>query len=217
MNGLGTELSIQLFRPATWVTQSARSWPAADYPGVRPTGSWLMDRDGTVRGLDPAGSGWRDRGTGEDVDISDRDLVLAYGSNPDPRKLLGRQEFFGGDSVIVLRAVVFGWAAAWCDARRHFDKSVVATLVDAPGRVEVHPVLALTHHQLTAMDAWEGHPRFYRRRAHVGEVLLESGEWARDVQVYLGTPERRPVLMVDGRQVFCAEVPYREAHSLVDR
>ncbi|MBP3083103.1 gamma-glutamylcyclotransferase family protein [Mycolicibacterium fortuitum] len=218
MNTLGTELSTQLFRPVTWTTQSASSWPAAGYPGRRPKGSWLMEPDGTLRGLDPADSGWQDRDTGKNIDLSNRHLVLAYGSNPDPRKLLARQGFFGGDRVIALRAVIFGWGAAWCDARRRTeDKSVVATLVTAPGRAEVHPVFALTPHQLAEMDRWEGHPTVYQRRAHVGEVLLEPGERAGDVQVYLGVEKRRPALIVTGQPVLCADMPQSEVDRLVER
>lgn len=143
--------------------------------------------------------------------------MLAYGSNADPMKLLAKVGFFGGSSVVALRAAVFGWAAGWCDARRGTDRSVVATLVPAPGHVEVHPVFALTPHQVDTMDGWEGHPTYYCRVHHQGPVLLESGELADGVQVYLGTPERRPALLVAGRHLLCADVPYRNVDRLVAR
>jgi hypothetical protein len=152
---------------------------------------------------------------GEYIDRSGLYLMVAYGSNADPMKLLAKVGFFGGDNVIALRAAVFGWAAAWCDARRRTDQSVVATLVPAPGRVEVHPVFALTPHQVDAMDDWEGHPNYYRRIRHEGPVLLESGRLAHGVQVYLGTPELRPTLLVRGRHLLCADVPYRDVDRLV--
>ena len=170
-----------------------------------------------MHGVDAVGDDRQDRATGEIVDLSGRHLLLAYGSNPDPGKLLSRPWFFGGDDVIALRAAVFGWAAAWCNARRQADGSVIATLVPAPGRVEVHPVLALTAHQMAAMDDWEGHPRNYRRENHVGRIFLESGQWADDVQVYLGTPERRPALLFEGRHLLCADVSHAEADMLVKR
>lgn len=149
------------------------------------------------------------------VDVSDRHLVLAYGSNPDPTKLLDRGGFFGGDSVIALRAAVFGWAAGWCDARRGSDDSVVATLVGAPRRLEVHPVLALTPHQVDAMDRWEGHPHCYRRERFAGRVWLESGEWREDVEVYLGTPQQRPALVRDGGALLCADITHADVDGLV--
>jgi hypothetical protein len=216
MNTLGTEMSRELFPAATWSARSAVEWEAADYPGLRPTGSWVLDSEGELQGLDPAAAGWRNRDTRECVDLSGRQLVLAYGSNPDPIKLLNRDGFFGGDRVIALRAAVFGWAAVWCRARRQRDKVVVATLVPHPTRMEIHPVLALTPHQLDAMDDWEGHPTWYQRCVHEGPVLLESHRWAEQVAVYLGTVEKRPPLIdTEGSEgfVLCAEVP----HSVVDR
>ncbi len=215
MDSLGPELSLELFPTATWAGRSPSGPPAADYPGLRPTGSWQLDPRGELHGLDPAGEGWQNRETGEFVDLSGRRLVLAYGSNPDPNKLLNRTEFFGNQSVIALRAAVFGWAAAWCDARRQRDGSVVATLVPLPGRVEVHPVLALTSHQIDAMDQWEGHPDHYRRTAHEGVVVLESGRPADGVEVYLGTPQHRPALMTAGRYLLCADMPHAEVDGMV--
>lgn len=215
MKTLGAELSINLFPTATWSGYDAAQAEAAVYPGLRPSGSWTLASDGELHGVDAAGDDWYDRETGEHIDLSGRHLVLAYGSNPDPAKLMKRLDF-GGDSLIGLRAAVFGWAAVWCDARRG-DGSVVCTLARVPGRMEVHPVLALTPYQLEAMDRWEGHPNVYRRNTFDGLVELESGERPGDVEVYLGTPKRRRPLVVDGGYLLCAEVPYREADRLVKR
>jgi len=219
MHSLGAEQSVDLFPDATWSGNHASRMPRADYPGLRPTGSWTLSPHGELHGVDPTDAGWCDRDTGERVDVSDRHLVLAYGSNPDPAKLLHREEeqgFFGGEVVIALRAAVFGWAAGWCDARRG-DGSVVATLVQAPRRVEVHPVLALTPHQREAMDRWEGHPNCYRRIGFEGVVVLESGEPRRDVEVYLGTPGQRPPLVTGDGHLLCAEVTHADVDPLVDR
>lgn len=218
MHSLGTEKSLELFPAATWSGQSATAWPQADYPGLRPTGSWVLDHEGKLHGLDPAGSGWRNRDTGEVVDLAGRRLVLAYGSNPDPNKLINCEGFFGGDTVIALRAAVFGWAAVWSRKRRQRDGAVVATLAPMPHRTEVHPVLALTPHQLAAMDGWEGHPNWYRRQVHEGQVLLETYRWATEVEVYLGTPEKRPALRdTGGGYVMCAEVSHAEVDRMVPR
>lgn len=215
MRSLGAERSVELFAPAGWTDCTAAMPFEAAYPGLRPIGSWWLDPNGGLHGLDATGSGWSDRTTGEGVDLSGRHWVLAYGSNADPAKLASKVGFFGGHSVFAVRAAVLGWAAAWCAARRSADRSVVATLVPAPGRVEVHPVLGLTAHQLEAMDRWEGHPDCYRRVRHEGPVLLEPDRPADDVHVYLGTRRRRPALMVAGRYVLCAEVPYQDADRLV--
>lgn len=111
---------------------------------------------------------------------------------------------------------MFGWAAAWCDGRRG-DGAVVATLVPAPTRVEIHPVLALTAHQLHKMNRWERDPTYYRKVPHQGLVMLESGEPARCVEVYLGTPEYRWARHGDdGEHLLCAEVSYAEIDEMVD-
>lgn len=230
MRSLGCERSVDvadgrveagdLFTPATWRAHSAPAAADETYPGLRPTGSWVLHPGGELRGLDPDPAGWRDRDTGEPVDLTGRRLVLAYGSNAATAKLLDREAkygFFGGEPVIALRAAVFGWAAVWCDARRH-DGKVVATLEPVPERAEVHPVLALTRDQLDAMDSWEGHPRFYCRTALEARVQWESGRWAEeDIEVYLGTVEERPVLVLDGYPALLAQTGYDEVDEEVDR
>lgn len=214
MKTLGAELSVELFAPANWRPHTVTP-PTADYPGMRPTGSWMLRPDGVLRGIDPCPEGWCDRQSGAAIDLSDRHLVLAYGSNPDPNKLLNRNGFLGGEPVIALRAAVFGWAAAWCDSRRG-DGAVVATLVPAPTRVEVHPVLALTAHQIDKMNRWEGDPTYYRKAPHSGLVVLESGELAPCVDVFLGTPEYRWARRGDdGAHLLCAEVSYAEIDEMV--
>jgi len=216
MKSLGAEKSLDLFSPATWTTYAALSYAVGDYPGLRPTGSWRLDPDGELRGLDPDGTGWSHRDTGEPVDLDGREFVLAYGSNADPHKLFKREGFLGDDSVFALRAAVFGWAAVWCNARRG-DGKVVATLARSPSRVEVHPVLALTADQLRSMNRWEGEPKYYLRTTHHDPIQWESSRWATEhVEVYLGTPEKRPIRVVDGRPVLCADVGYAEIDWMVD-
>ena len=217
MNSLGIENSVDLFPPASWTSHPATRYAGAEYPGLRPTGSWRLDPDGELRGLDPDALGWRDRDTDEPVDLSDRQFVLAYGSNADPHKLLTKEGFLGDNSAFALRAAVFGWAAVWCDARRG-DGTVVATLAPAPGRVEVHPILAVTADQLRFMNRWEGDPDCYRRTAHHDPLQWESSRWATEhVEVYLGTPEKRPTREVDGHPLLCADVGYAEIDGMVDR
>jgi hypothetical protein len=85
----GWPCSIQAFEPATWAGPRRADSFATDpykYPGVRPTGSYLV-KDGQITGLDPAPDGWVTRDGGEPVDVGGRHLVVAYGSNADPDKL----------------------------------------------------------------------------------------------------------------------------------
>lgn len=200
----------------TWTSATWRGRRPADsfavdpycYPGTRPDGSYAVG-DGRVWGLDVVDGRWVDRDTGTPVDLGDRVLVLAYGSNADPAKLSERL----AGVVFVLRCLVRDHSAVWCASRRSFDSAVVATIEADPGRVEPHHVLAVTPEQLTETDRWEGAPHWYDRRQLDACVRLECDTVPDRVWVYVGTEERRPVLRVEGRSLRVAEY----AHDHVDR
>ena len=210
MKTIGAELSVDLFSPVTWTAHSAMSYAGADYPFLRPEGSWRLDCEGELHGLDPAGSCWRDRDTGEHVDLAGRRFVLAYGSNGNPEKLA---ENLG--TAIAIRCAVRDHAAVWCGERRR-EGSVVATLAADPGHTEVHHVLAVTSEDLVRIDRWEGHPHIYRRQTMpTGSVFLESGVIPHEVLVYIGTEDERPALRVDGEFWRTADHSYDEVDEIV--
>lgn len=187
-------------------------YPALPYPGRRPSGSWWLTAEGKVRPLEYGDGQVRDLVTGETRSLSGRVLILAYGSNACPQKLAER---YHGEDVFALTAEVHDWAAVWCAARRQ-SGDVVCTLAPFPGARERHVVLAVTAGQLGPMDDWEGHPSRYRRERFTGRVTLEDGS-SPEIDVYLGTPDLRPVLLVDGQPLLCASVSYAEVDSLVAR
>lgn len=191
----------------------ASDFPQYPYPGARPRGSWLLTGEGHVRRLTKTEHGWIDPGSGRHVDISGLHFVLGYGSNLNPAKLAERL----GGPVVVLAAKVHGWTAVWCHARRG-DGWVPATLAAVPGAVETYAVLCVNDAQLEAMDGWEGHPRWYERQRFTGTCELEDGS-SPGVQVYLGTSERRPVLLQKGRPLRCGPsgTPYEVVDALVDQ
>lgn len=207
---LGSAFSAQLFSPATWRNLETRDFSEHPYPGWRPNGSWRLTPDGGLHGIQHGVGGWADRHQDDYVSLADRHLVLGYGSNLNPVKLA---DLYAGSEVIVLRAAVFDWAAAWCDSRRR-QGDVVATLIPVPGRVEVHGVIAVTDEQLEKMNHWEGHPLYYRRQRFTGIVRLENGETA-SPEVYIGTQEKRPTLLIDGQPALCSEVSYEVVDELV--
>lgn len=182
------------------------------YPGTRPEGSYVVG-DHLVWGLDVVDGVWVDRDTAERVDLADRALVLAYGSNADPAKLAYRL----AGTVFVLRCLVRDHSAVWCNGRRGFDGAVVATLEPDLGRIEPHHLLAVTPEQLLEIDDWEGHPRWYERRPFGGPVLLESGAVPAGVLVYVGTEARRPPLRVDGRSLRVADHCQDDVDRLVPK
>ena len=210
---LGSAFRGQLFPPAGWQSCDASEFPERPYPGRRPSGSWRMTADGTVQGLQPSDRDWLDRSNGEVISRAGLHLVLGYGSNVNPVKLA---RHYGAEQVLVLRAAVFDWAAAWSSRRRRNAGDVVATLVEAPGHVEVHAVVAVTDAQRQEMDTIEGHPDCYRRQIFAGTVLLENGETV-SPEVYIGTPQRRPTLLIDGQPALCSQYSYDAVDQLVPR
>jgi len=214
----GCPLSVTAFPPAVWSGRHKPGDFAAErycYPGARPSGSFILS-DGIVHGLDPASGGWVDRDTATSVDIRDRVLVLAYGSNADVVKLAANLKKLPDRRVLGLRCLVIGHAAVWCNARRQRDASVVATIAADPGRVEVHHVLAVTKAQLEAVDRWEGVASlYYERQTWSGRVVLENGTTPSSVEVYVGTADKRPPFRRDGYHLRVAEHSYAEVDALV--
>lgn len=200
---------------ATWRERRPATSFAVDpycYPGTRPDGSYAVS-DHEVWGIDAASGGWVARDTGERIDLADRALVLAYGSNADPAKLAARLT----GTVFALRCLIRDHAAVWCNARRHADRAVVATIEADLGHIEQHHILAVTPEQLVEIDRWEGHPDRYRRDRFGGPVLLESGAVPDSVWVYVGTEQHRPALRVDGRSLRVAEHCQADVDRLVAR
>lgn len=216
------------FPPVTWTGRhNASIFASGGYPGIRPDGSYVVE-SGEVAGLDRAeDGGWVHRQTGDRIDLSDRHLVLAYGSNGDPAKLTKN---LGGSAVYALRCLVHDHATVWC-AGRSGDGSVVVTIHPEPGRLELHHVLAVTADQLAAIDEWEGHPGTYERRALVGRVTVD-GDGAsatsptdgtaaetveRSVLVYVGARAERQPLRHDGRMWYLTDHTHDDVDPLVAR
>lgn len=199
-------------REVPWTEAEPGDFPALPYPGSRPSGSWWLTADQCVRPLEYCGGDTvRDLATGETKSLTGRILILAYGSNACPEKLAGRYP----DDVFALSAEVEDWAAVWCSSRRQ-SGDVVCTIAPVPGARERHAVLAVTPEQLGPMDEWEGHPSRYRRERFTGRVTLEDGS-SPAVEAYLGTPDKRPPLLVDGHPLLCSSVSYAEVDHLVAR
>lgn len=77
-------------------------------------------------------------------------------------------------------------------------------------------MLAVTSAQRDEMDGLEGHPEYYDRTRFTGSITLNDGSRPA-VEVYLGTPGRRPPRLVNGRSLRCSEVPYTVVDQLVPR
>ncbi|MFZ5852782.1 MAG: gamma-glutamylcyclotransferase family protein [Actinomycetota bacterium] len=186
----------------------AGEFAALPYPGHRPSFSFAQLED-RVYALTPdasAPSGWRVRGSGQDLDawlvaqkmdpMSARVPVLAYGSNACPAKIVDltiRRPPFTGAAVL-LRCQTPGLAAAWCAGTRQ-DGSVPATLV-AAAVTETHAVMFCTRPQMRALDACEGRRAgiYALARIGVGEVVLEDGARVERCLAYVGARSQRMAL-----------------------
>ena len=186
------------------------------YPGERPGGSYVLDRDGSVLSLAPDGdcaSGWRVRGAGcldewlverGAPTLRQRVAVLSYGSNASPSKVLRNATRL---PAINLRADVVGLAAVWCSGPRHLDGAIPATLTPWPDHREAHVLSYVLPEDLHALDSVEGHPlRYERRRLERGSVVREDGLEPDDALAYVGVSDNRvPVLDESGRPVLVSD------------
>ncbi len=195
---------------AAWTAADPSEYPELPYPGARPAGSWRLTAAGGLHALKQlGGERVQDLATAETFSLAGRHLVLAYGSNANPQKLLD----LPGADVFALEAEIEGWAAVWCPKRRTRDDVVVCTLAPMVDIRERHVVLAVTRDQREVMDKWEGHPGCYERVRFTGRLALDDGSGPA-VEVYLGT-HRRPALLVGGRPLRCAEISNAEVDPLV--
>lgn len=169
-----------------WNRRVVSHWPELPYPGPRPECSWRLVGD-FVHRVVPVGGGWSDTATGEDLNLSDRVFILAYGSNANPVKLRGID-------AVILQAEITDAQAVWSTGRRRRDGTVVSTIVKVAGHVEACPVLAVAPEDLSTVDGWE--KPAYGRVHFWGQCTLENGI-AVTPEVYIGGPNRQP-LVVDG-------------------
>ena len=186
-----------------WNRRPVGDWQELPYPGQRPDCSWRLAGDHVHRVV-PAGRGWRDTHTGEEIDLGGRTFILAYGSNATPGKL-------DGMDAVMLRAEITDAQAVWSEGRRGRDGAVVATVTTVRGHVEACPVLAVHPGEVARVDGWE-FPA-YQRAEFWGRCILENGV---DVtaEVYVGGPSRRP-LRHDGRYLPLHEFDYDHVDRIV--
>lgn len=211
----------------------ASDYPEQPYPGLRPRGSYVLDRDGEVLAVEPdqaCRSGWRIAGgacldewlsTRNAARLDERIAVLSYGSNASPQKVLRNRVAL---PAINLRADIVDIAAVWCAGPRHLDGAIPATLAPYEGHRESHVISYVLPEDLDALDSVEGHPLRYRRRTlDPGSVVREDGEKPPDVIAYVGISDNRvpvldeaglPALVADGSSL---EESQARAQLLVER
>jgi hypothetical protein len=202
-------------RVASWDGAPVDAFPADPYPGRRPDGSFVV-AEGRVRQVVPSPlspSGWvcadhRDldellAALGVDGLVG-RVAVLAYGSNANPAKLAALRI----GPVVALRVTTTRLAAAWCTDPRG-DGQIPATLVSAPGAVEIHHVLLCTPAQMARFDRVEGRAAgiYDLGVLRTGTVTVEGGDVLSDVLAYVGGRGRQPLAGPTGEPIHVTSVP----------
>lgn len=200
----------------------ARAWEQDPYryPGPRPEVSFVVTNEGVHR----VGGRRSVSDIDGSVDIKGRHAVLAYGSNADPSKLSERLAWPGSEPVVVLRARVAEWGAAWATGRRYIDSSPVVVLLPRPGHTAATHVALLTNEQLDVMDGWEGHPDRYCRTSitaeieyfDVGAVHDAVSNGSDSLWAYLGScPQREPLRGPGGHPYWLADYDVEQIDPLV--
>ncbi|MBP2321102.1 gamma-glutamylcyclotransferase (GGCT)/AIG2-like uncharacterized protein YtfP [Kibdelosporangium banguiense] len=197
-------------------------YPAAPYPGARPSCSYVQ-LDGKGWQLMPS---WQVTATGDDLDtwlaardaptLAERVPVLTYGSNANPSKITWLRENLGLEGpVVVLRAECTGLAAVWAAGLRVVDTQRPVTLTAMPGATETHAVWMADPAQVRVLDVCEGRgERYQLSRLRSGTVRLEDGTVWDELLSYTGKAEIRRPLLVSGEPVRCASLGQAEAQNL---
>jgi gamma-glutamylcyclotransferase (GGCT)/AIG2-like uncharacterized protein YtfP len=202
----------------------ASDYPVDPYPGERPTGSWVIDRDERCLPVAPdegMPSGWAVlSATRVCLDswlaaqgatrLADRIPLLSYGSNACPGKVLRNRTPL---PVVSLACEMEGLASAWCTGTTMAGR-LPTTLAAVPARAEsAVPGRAASEHvesavvtmadreELARLDVVEGRATgwYTLRILHTGRVTLENGARIARPAAYIGSrPERRPAVADGG-------------------
>jgi gamma-glutamylcyclotransferase (GGCT)/AIG2-like uncharacterized protein YtfP len=197
-------------------------YPAAPYPGARPTCSYVQ-LNGKGWELTPS---WQVTATGDDLDewlaardapmLAERVPVLTYGSNVNPSKITWLRENLGLEGpVVVLRASCTGLSAVWAAGLRVVDTQRPVTLAAMPDVTETHAVWMADPAQVRVLDVCEGRgERYQLSRLRSGTVRLDDGTVWDELLAYTGKAEIRWPLLVSGAPVRCASLSQAEAQGL---
>jgi len=199
----------------TWQTLSTAAYPftPATYPGKRPRFSFLFTTQAMYRfsfeTLDAL------LATRNLAPTSERYAVLAYGSNACPGQLSNKYRDYGLTDVPVIYGRLHGAQAVY--ARRTTANGYLpATLARQKGST-FNWLTLLTKHQLRAMDASEGRPKFYIL-AEVLDVHFSIGQSkAKIAPLFAYIDVRGGVMTLDARPLSIRSVRQKKCKTLFDK
>lgn len=209
---------------------AAKDFATEPYPGVRPSGSFVIDRDERcwpVRVDESQPSGWAV--DTEEVSIcldawlvglgatpmAGRVPLLGYGSNACPGKVLLNETPLPS---VHLACTMFDLASVWCTGKTGRGNRPV-TLAVVAGHQESAAIMMCDEAELGVLDGVEGRRGKYYELFVLkqGRVVLENGARVLNPAAYVGGRPGRWPLLVGGCPVPRVDLAHDGVCALVDK
>ncbi|KRF37367.1 gamma-glutamylcyclotransferase family protein [Nocardioides sp. Soil805] len=207
--------------------QRATEYALDPYPGQRPYGSFVIDRDARcwqVRVDESRASGWaveaaggavcldawlRDQGA---IPLSARVPLLGYGSNASPGKVVANGTPLPS---VHLACTMEDLASVWCVGDTRAARTPV-TLDVVPGHVEQALVMMCDLDEMARLDQVEGrNSQWYDLvLLESGRVVLENGAHLPRPAVYVGGRAERCPMRLAGRPVLRVDLDHDQVRAL---
>jgi hypothetical protein len=166
---------------------------ALAYPYDPPAGSFVQVGDRTLP-VPP-----------EEIDITGRRALLAYGANASPEALTRKLAHLAPEPIAVLRVALSGWDVVYSAHVTRYG-SVPAAVVPSPGTVASVHLVFPGDAQLEALAATEGENYRLERLADFTAELEIGDERPREIDAFIGV---HGPLLLDGAPVALAAIPAR--------
>lgn len=210
--------------------QPATDYAVDPYPGQRPYGSFVIDRDARcweVRVDESRASGWavegndgavcldawlRDQGA---TPLANRVPLLGYGSNASPGKVVANGTPLPS---VHLACTMEDLASVWCVGDTRAARTPV-TLDVVPDHVEAAVVMMCDLDELARLDHVEGrNSRWYDLvLLESGRVVLENGAHLPRPAVYVGGRGERCPMRLAGRPLLRVDLDHDQVRALRTR
>jgi hypothetical protein len=166
---------------------------ALAYPYDPPAGSFVQLGDRTLP-VPP-----------EEIDVSGRRALLAYGANASPEALTRKLAHLPPEPIAVLRVALRGWDVVYSAHVTRYG-SVPAAVVPSPGTVASVHLAFPSDAQLEAIAATEGQNYRLEQLADFGAEYEIGGEEPREIDAFVSVPGP---LLLEGAPVALAAIPAR--------
>jgi hypothetical protein len=139
----------------------------------------------------------------EEIDVSGRRALLAYGANASPEALTRKLAHLPPRPIAVLRVALSGWDVVYSAHVTRYG-SVPAAVVPSPGTVASVHLVFPDDEQLAAIAATEGRNYRLEQLADFTAELEIGGDRPREIDAFIGV---HGPLLLDGSPVALAAIP----------